>query len=190
MNEKSIIHALQQGDTTALQAVYQEYRQSFLYWARGKFAQLDQTIIEDAYSDLVLDFYENLQNGKYSHQAAIKTYLFTMGRNKLINITKKQALHYVKQNEIIAEVEQQTIINPIRKQQENENSDILQSVMKEMCEDCRSVLMLFYFHNLSMEKIAEKMDYKNANVAKSKKNVCYQKLKKLMQAAYEKVDFF
>lgn len=190
MNEKSIIQALQQGETTALQEVYQEYRQPFLYWARGKFARLDQTIIEDAYSDLVLDFYENLQNGKYSHQATIKTYLFTMGRNKLINITKKQALHYTKQTEIIADVEQRTAINPILSQQENENSNILQTVMKEMCEDCRNVLTLFYFHNLSMEKIAKKMAYKNANVAKSKKNVCYQKFKKLMQAAYEKVDFF
>ena len=190
MNEKRIISALTNRDSDALKEVYHHYRQPFIMWSSARFSQVDKTVIEDVYSDLVLDFYENIRKGKYKKQASIKTYLFTLGRNKLINITKKSAMHYKKEIDIISELEERTTINPIRQQQLGENNEIIGGKMKELCSDCQNVLTLFYYHNLSMNEIAQKMGYKNANVAKSKKNVCYNKLKKLIQAAYSKADFF
>lgn len=190
MNEKKIISALTKGDTNALKEVYHHYRQPFILWSAARFSHLDKTVIEDVYSDLVLDFYENIRKRKYKKQASLKTYLFTLGRNKLINITKKNAMHYNKESDIISNLERRTTVNPVREQQLGEHNAIVKEMMRGLCSDCQKVLTLFYYHNLSMNEIAEKMGYKNANVAKSKKNVCYNKLKKMMKAAYSKADFF
>ena len=108
MNEKRIISALTNGDSDALKEVYHHYRQPFIMWSSARFSQVDKTVIEDVYSDLVLDFYENIRKGKYKKQASIKTYLFTLGRNKLINITKKSAMHYKKEIDILSEMPNST----------------------------------------------------------------------------------
>jgi len=190
MNEKRIIKSLTQGDTHALQEVYLQYRQPFRLWMKAKFPAVEVEVIEDVFSDVVLDFYENIKRGKYSKQAALKTYLFTMGRNKVINIVKKRSMHNTKEHEIITEVEQRATINPIVEQQKSEQHEVVQTMMNQLCDDCRQVLTNFYYHKMSMEEISKKMGYKNANVAKSKKNVCYKKLRKLIQEKFSKADFF
>ncbi len=190
MNEKRIIQSLTQGNTHALQEVYLEYRLPFRLWVRSKFPNVEAELIDDVFSDVVLDFYENIKRGKYSKQAALKTYLFTMGRNKIINIIKKRSMHFTKEPEIISGVEERSTINPILEQQKNEQEEVVKTMMNELCEDCQQVLTKFYYHKMSMEEIAEKMGYKNANVAKSKKNVCYKKLRRLIQEKFSKADFF
>jgi RNA polymerase sigma factor (sigma-70 family) len=190
MNEKRIISALTDGDSDALKEVYHHYRQPFIRWSSARFSSMDRAVIEDVYSDVVLDFYENIRKGKYQKQASLKTYLFTLGRNKLINIAKRSAMQSSKESEIISDLEERTTINPILEQQSDENNNIVHNKMKELCGDCQQILTLFYYHNLSMAEIAEKMGYKNSNVSKSKKNVCYNKLKELLQEAYSKADFF
>ncbi len=190
MNEKKIIKSLTEGNTKALQEVYHHFRQPFLLWVKTKFQYVDVDTINDVFSDVVLDFYENVKRGKYSQQASLKTYLFTMGRNKLINLVKRKSMQLTKQPEIISEVEERSTINPMREQQKNEQFDIIQKKMLELCDDCRNVLTEFYYNRSSMNEIAQKLGYKNANVAKSKKNVCYKKLRKLIQESYSKTDFF
>lgn len=190
MNEKRIIESLNAGETKALQEVYHEYRQPFRLWIKSRFSSVNVETIDDVFSDVVLDFYENVKRGKYSPTASLKTYLFTLGRNKIINIVKKKAMHYTKEHQIIAEVEERTTVNPFQEQQKNEQHTVIQEAMKSLCDDCRNILTNFYYHGLSMNEIADKMGYKNSDVAKSKKNVCYKKLKKQVQELYSKTDFF
>jgi RNA polymerase sigma factor (sigma-70 family) len=159
-------------------------------WIKAKFPAVEVEVIEDVFSDVVLDFYENIRRGKYSKQAALKTYLFTMGRNKIINIVKKRSMHGSKEPEIITDVERRSTINPIAVQQKNEQHEVVKAMMNELCDDCQKVLTKFYYHRMSMDEIAQEMGYKNANVAKSKKNVCYKKIRKLIQERFSKADFF
>ena len=190
MTEKQIVNELRQGNTKVLKQVYNHYKDPFVSWAGMKYNTVARVVLEDVYSDVVLDFYENVTKGKYKRRASIKTYLFTLGRNKIVNIINKKITHKNKETDLIGIVESNSIINPETEQHLTENATIIKDLMNQMCTDCRKVLTLFYFHELSMQKIAEKMGYKNANVAKSKKRECFKKLEKLAQQQYEKADFF
>ena len=190
MNERQVIKQLRNRNTQALKLVYDKYRTAFINWAGAKYSNVGRVVIEDVYSEAILDFYENVVKDKYRRQSSLKTYIFTLGRNKLVNIIKKRIVHQTKEPEIIIETENRAIMNPEGAHFISENAKIVKELMNELCNDCREVLTLFYFHELSMSKIAEKMGYKNANVAKSKKNVCFKKLAKLVQKKYTKADFF
>lgn len=190
MNEKQVISELKKRNTKILKSVYETYQPMFLSWAGKKYASLSPVIIEDVYSEAVIDFYENIIKGKYKHHSSIKTYLFTLGRNKLVNIIKHKMMHQSKEEKIIGITTTRMEISPERENQKNEHIAIVKKMMDELCQDCRKVLTSFYFHDKSMNEIAEEMNYKNANVAKSKKNLCFKKLQKLTKQLYAKADFF
>lgn len=190
MTEKQLVQELQQRNTNALKQVYQKHREPFIAWASGKFPTVEKVIIEDVYSESVVDFYENILKNKYKYSASIKTYLFTLGRNKIVNIIQKKITHQRKTDEIVIQEESRTTVSPEATQRQNEQAAVIKVLMSQLCENCRNVLTLFYFHEQSMKEIAEKMNYKNANVSKTKKRECFKKLMKLAKEKYSKTDFF
>lgn len=58
-----------------------------------------------------------------------------------------------------------------------ELKDALQRIVTEMADPCKTILWLYYWDNLSMKEIAEKMNYDNARVAISQKSRCMTKVK-------------
>lgn len=190
MTEKQLVQQLQLQNTDALKQVYQKHRAPFIAWASGKFPTVESVVIEDVYSEAVVDFYENILKKKYKHSASIKTYLFTLGRNKIVNIIQKKITHQKKTGEIIIQEESRGIVSPEAEQRKSEQSEIIKTLMNQLCKDCRQVLTLFYFHENSMKEIAKKLNYKNANVSKTKKRECFKKLMNLAKDKYQKTDFF
>jgi DNA-directed RNA polymerase specialized sigma24 family protein len=77
---------------------------------------------------------------------------------------------------------------------ETSKNEEITTKVKELMElidvKCQKVLTLFYFHNLSMEDIAQEMDFKNEDVAKNKKLKCLKRLQHIAFGRYEKTDFF
>ncbi len=51
------------------------------------------------------------------------------------------------------------------------------SAIDTLGEPCRSLLIGFYYEKLSMEELANKLNYKNENVAKQQKLRCKDRLK-------------
>ncbi|NJN77223.1 MAG: sigma-70 family RNA polymerase sigma factor [Saprospiraceae bacterium] len=91
---------------------------------------------------------------------------------------------------IIIQEENRGIANPEAEQRQNEQAEIIKTLLSQLCEDCQQVLTLFYFYEYSMKEIAEKLNYKNANVSKTKKRECLKQLMTLAKEKYQKTDFF
>jgi DNA-directed RNA polymerase specialized sigma24 family protein len=51
------------------------------------------------------------------------------------------------------------------------------------------VLMYYYFDEMSMQEIADKLGFANTDTAKTKKYKCKQKLDELIKAQYSELDF-
>ena len=61
--------------------------------------------------------------------------------------------------------------------------------MEQLGETCRKVLMYYYFDEMSMQEIADKLGFANTDTAKTKKYKCKQKLDELVKAQYTEQDF-
>ena len=166
----NIINELKQGGSRALEAVYVRYRAEFIQWLQGRLG-CEAELAKDIYQQTILTFYENVQSGKLNTLTSqVKTYLFSIGRNKYYEAVREKAKQEKAKNWQV--------------EQDSTSESLLQLVevcLEKLGEPCRSLLMQFYFHKRSMEQLTELFDYKNIDTAKNQKYKCLERLRKLVK---------
>lgn len=169
-----ILDKLRNGDESPLYDLYKLYRNEFIVWAMSTF-KVKEDQAKDAFQEAILDFHQNVISGHLSElTSTIKTYLFQIGKHKVLNIQKKEgrmtyheALHLIEGGEVRAFMEEENFAY---------TQEQISKAIEKLPEDCQQVLKLFYFSEYDMESIAREMNYKNADTAKSKKSLCMKNL--------------
>ena len=169
-----LLQRLQDGDNSPIYELYKLYRDEFIVWSKSTYKATDDQA-KDAFQDAILDFHQNVISGHLTElSSTIKTYLFQIGKHKLLNIQKKEsrmtyhdALHLIDNGEMESFMEEE---------QKAYSQEQISKAIEKLPEDCQRVLKLFYFSEYDMESIAREMNYKNADTAKSKKSVCMKNL--------------
>ena len=80
----------------------------------------------------------------------------------------------------------------LRRWQENDGETELKEntvhdIVINMTDPCKTILWSYYWEGKSMRDIAEIMDYKNADVAKSKKSLCMTKVKAALEETFKRM---
>lgn len=149
-------------------------RDEFIQWSAKNYSA-SSAQAKDAFQEAILDFHQNVIHGKLTElSSSLKTYLFQIGKHKLLNILKKDrrmtyndALHMINHGEVDIFMEEE---NKAYTQEQ------ISKAIEKLPEDCQKVLNLFYFKEYDMDSIAREMNYKNSDTAKSKKSVCMKNL--------------
>ncbi|MCO6359299.1 RNA polymerase sigma-70 factor (ECF subfamily) [Roseivirga pacifica] len=176
MREDSWIFRLQRGDRTALEEIYKTYRPSFINWiVYTHKCSKDEAI--DIYQYSIITLYENVidKSVEEMNDAGIKTYLFSIGKNKLLSDTRRQSKFTYQDS-----LDENDLIEVIDSPSSNRGERLrrLEKIIQELGSPCADILKLFYFNNLSTEEIADVLDYKNGNTVKNLKYKCLQRVKK------------
>lgn len=180
INKKTILKEIRHGNEDALVRIYLKHKSEFIGWAIKKF-NLSQEESEDIYQDTILAFRNNIVSGKLVElHSSVKTYLFAVAKN----LALKKKNHFTNQFS-----EQQADKEPITPMEESvvevladhERQQIISSIINKLREPNRSILKMYYYQNLSMREIAEKLNYKNYKVVKAQKVRCMNELKKIIQ---------
>lgn len=169
-----IVERLRNGDEEPLYDLYKLYRDEFLVWSKAQFkATEDQA--KDAFQEAILDFHQNVITGRLTEMSStIKTYIFQIGKHKILNIKKKEGrMTYHDALQMIDNGEANQFMEDEKKAFTQEQ---IGRAIENLPPDCQKILKLFYFSEYDMESIAREMDYKNADTAKSKKSVCMKNL--------------
>jgi RNA polymerase sigma-70 factor (ECF subfamily) len=190
ISDEEIIKGFKKNNTKHLNYLYNTYRGEFVNWAVGRFS-IDNEDAADVFSDAVIDVYQNIVNDKYvkMSQASLKSYLFEIGKNKLLNISAKSKISE-KHLGIIARQESRSYESAYEKNIKSEMVSNVRMMLGMIDEKCRKVLSMFYFYNVSMSLIAEKLGMKSEDVAKNKKLKCMKKLQEVVLNKFDKSDFF
>ena len=171
-----ILEKLRNGDESPIYELYKLYRDEFIVWSKSTYKATEEQA-KDAFQEAILDFHQNVISGHLTElSSTIKTYLFQIGKHKLLNIQKKEsrmtyhdAIHLIDVGEVNHYMEEE---NRVYSQEQ------ISQTIEKLPDDCQKVLKLFYFNEYDMDSIAREMDYKNADTAKSKKSVCMKNLMK------------
>jgi DNA-directed RNA polymerase specialized sigma24 family protein len=70
-----------------------------------------------------------------------------------------------------------------------EREKIIALCIDQLGDTCKKVLTYYYFEEMSMQDIAEKLGFANTDTAKTKKYKCKKKLDELVKAQYSEQDF-
>ena len=170
--DASIVESIRVGNEEGLIHLYSTLRKSFLAWA-SKSYQVDDDLLNDAFQEAIIALRHNILHGRWSpSNSSLKTYLFSIGKNQLFNRLKKTKKE-TSSSDLVA------LAGHVKGQSDplTDRQVMVRNWIASMKDPCKSILKMFYYLGFSMEVIAERMNYKSEDVAKSQKMRCLKKLK-------------
>lgn len=131
----------------------------------------------DCFQEGAIAMWKNLKDGKITLEAinSLDSYLFRYCCNHASKIVRdNMRISIVCDFETIDTTAESTT-------EYNHETDrqiaILEALVKQLDEPCYSIIWGFYRHKYSMQDMAVILNYKSADVVKTKKNQCMKKLK-------------
>lgn len=148
--------------------IYEEYRNDFVSWAI-RHHQISAEEAKDVFQESVIALYKNVKADKMeSTEVSIKTYLFGIGKNIILNAVKRRGIE-----EKVFESFNVKTENGIHEHYEHEHLvSLVKRLYRSMGSPCKEILEMFYEKGFDMESIATRIGYKNSDVAKKKKYEC------------------
>lgn len=171
---------------------YSRLRPEFLRKLTSRYSGLTLADAENLYQDAFLAVYDNLQSGRVKDETSWSSYILRIGMNLASkewrrtgrvdsidlddsdddNASGNATLYKIEEKlKIIPESEREIDIVMAPAAQ-----SLLGEELAHIPEPCNSILVLFYYEQLSMEQIALRTGYKNSDTAKSKKRRCMKDL--------------
>ncbi len=164
-------------------ALYGEHRNAFLKWAQQHYG-VGADEAKDAFQEAVVVLYRKARNGDLAAlQCGLRTYLFAVGRNQLLNHLRVVKRHTDLNGEADGIPEHLLATNDMEPQERELIAEQVRQKLAELKPDDRRVLELYYIEGHDMDAVAEAMGLKNRNVAKKKKHYALQRLIELVRSA-------
>lgn len=177
MTDKQLIQEIASGNHQAFTDIYNRYRSEFINFIRKGYTCTDDTIF-DLYQDSCVALYDNICQGRLTASnltVHLKTYLFSIGRKKLVDhIRRTQTKKHIG---FIDNIMPDADFNTEYFDECSERNAIIMQAVNEMTEPCSSILLLYYWDDMSCSDIASQQGYSNADSAKTQKSKCMKKLK-------------
>ena len=173
---KLVIERIKNGDKTQLEIIYKSHKFEFISWLTNKF-KCTEDEAKDVYQFAIMTLYDNIRSEKLSElSSSVKTYLFAIGKHKILEQKKASVRFIPKIDDQIAEVPD---VGKWEDEMYEESLQLVETCLDRLGEPCKSLLELYYYHSMSMEEIAERMNYKNRYTAKNLKYKCINRLRKI-----------
>jgi RNA polymerase sigma factor (sigma-70 family) len=177
MNEKEIFERICKGDEKALEFVYQKYYRMMTKLVITNSGTEEEA--RDVYQDALVVFWQKATSRNLVLTSKMSTYIYSICQN----LWRKE----LDRKKRLSNEERDTAVMVDTESAEREK--IFAKCIDQLGETCRKVLMFYYFEEMSMQDIADKLGFANTDTAKTKKYKCKKKLDELVKAQYSEQDF-
>lgn len=134
---------------------------------------------QDMFQETVIAFVHTVKQGRFRGEASIKTFLYAMNNNIWKNAVRgrDRAEQRDRNYDAMVSKEEKAEGGMIERK---ELSHQLKMMLEGLGENCRKILMQFYYENRSMKEIVQTLDYENEQVVRNKKSKCLKKLSEML----------
>ena len=173
--EDQFIDGLRTGNNEVLSVLYKKYYNLVLKFIVNNSGT--QEAAQDIYQETIIVLYENVQKPNFELNCQLQTYIYSIAKRLWLKQLKKNSKTFLfkddDENDLVDVSEEIT-------EHLNKESDLdkMNQSLVELGEPCATLIKDFYIQKLSMDDIAEKFGYTNADNAKNQKYKCLQRLKK------------
>ncbi|HEX7015002.1 MAG TPA: sigma-70 family RNA polymerase sigma factor [Cyclobacteriaceae bacterium] len=177
MNEKELFERIRSGDEKALEFLYKKYYRMMTKMVITNSGTEEEA--RDIYQDALIVFWQKATSGNLVMTSKISTYIYSICQNL-----------WRKELDRKKRLSNETNDTPVSIDTDSaEREKIIARCINQLGETCKKVLMYYYFEEMSMQDIAEKLGFANTDTAKTKKYKCKKKLDELVKAQYSERDF-
>ena len=177
LDEVEIFDRIQKGDEKALEIVYKKYYRMMTKLVITNSGTEEEA--RDVYQDALVVFWQKARSGKLILTSKMSTYIYSICQNLWRKeLDRKKRLSNEEKDTAVA-LDTETA----------EKEKIIAHCIDQLGETCKKVLTYYYFEEMSMQDIADKLGFANTDTAKTKKYKCKKKLDELVKAQYSEQDF-
>lgn len=150
VSEKELVQKIISRDEKALHSLYKTYYRSLYNFVYKKLG--DKSVTEEIVQDTFIHFLESLRDFRY--QCSLKTFLFTIGRNKAIDYIRKKKIKKILFSALpsfIVEGLASVVDDSLEKKELQQK---LESTFDELPHEYQLILRLKYLEGKSVHHIA------------------------------------
>jgi RNA polymerase sigma factor, sigma-70 family len=182
-SENLLIAQLQEGGSARTRAEKILYgRYTYLIRLGERQYRLDPELSASVYSDTIISLIQNIVSNRFQSRSSLKSYVHQIFMNKCVDevrkkTTKKRAVnHNTREIDDLVNVLPDGARNAVQKLIDESVQNILYNLVNELGEKCRQLLMLFE-DGYEDKEIAVQMNYNSADVVKTSRLRCMEKLR-------------
>jgi len=177
MNDQEILDRIKKGDESALDFLYKKNYKMMVNMIIKNNGTEEEA--KDVYQEALLAFWQKAASGRLEMTSKISTYIYSICQNLWRKeLDRKSRLRHEEKDGSVTDGHD-----------EQERVKIINQCINELGETCKKILFYFYYDDYSMEEIAEKLGFANADTAKTKKYKCKKELDKLIKTKFSSQDF-
>ena len=137
----------------------------------------------NVYADTIMAAIAKITNHSFEERSSLKTWLYQIFHNKCVDLvrkktTNKSSVHRAQSIPDMLLHMADTAKSVIQEMMEKADKDLVTQKLKEIGENCRQIL-LQWAEGFSDKEIAASMEYKTADVVKTSRLRCLEKLRQL-----------
>lgn len=174
-SDEEFVEGLRSGNNEVLNALYRKHYGIVLKFIVNNSGT--EEAAQDIYQETIMVVYDNVRKGGFELNCRLQTYIYSVARRLWLKHLRKNG-----KTILFREDEENEVVDVSSEMGEHETKekqiDKMQKSLQELGEPCATLIRDFYVRHLSMEQIAEKFGYTNADNAKNQKYKCLQRLKK------------
>jgi len=158
------------------------YRQNFevlkVYVIQNSGSEQDA---EDIFQEVLVSFIELVRLEKFRGDSSVKTFLYALTRNTWLNELKRKGradvreMKFEKAKDTIDEDAAQKIAG-------RESRKQVMDVVEKLGEQCKKILLAYYYEDRSMKEIVDLAGYDSEQVVRNKKYKCLKQLEQMLTA--------
>ncbi|MDC8002940.1 sigma-70 family RNA polymerase sigma factor [Aureisphaera galaxeae] len=176
----ALVNAIKSNDEIVLKKLYQDnYRKVEVHVLKNK-GTMPQA--KDIYQEAFLAMYQNIKEDKFTpkNETALQGYLFQISKNKWTDYLRSSRFKKTTQIPEGFQIKEEFSLNGQENaEQDSKKTESAIHAFKQMGNECKKLLEIFYFQKKSLREIAALFDIGEAS-ARNKKYRCIQKLRALV----------
>ncbi len=176
-SDARILDLIRRGDEEGLVLLYEANRRmvsAFIGRNNGNSQDAD-----DVLQEAVVILWEKVRGGHFEARAKLSTFIYATVRN--LWLRRLAQMRREIPTELDADRSEDPDPTPLEEAIQSEEARRVHDALDRLGEPCKSLLVLFYWDELTMEDIATRLGFANADTAKSKKYQCKKALERLLK---------
>jgi len=177
--DAELLRDLRSGDKIddAIKNIYRNYFDSLGWYVMNNSGSRQDA--EDVFQEVVVNFVDLVQKNKFRGESSLKTFLFALNRHAWLNELKRRGRAF-KREEVYQKGQESQELNVSDILVDREDRRQLVSLLEQLGDTCKKILLLFYFENLSITDILDNLHYENEQVVRNKKSKCLKQLEQMI----------
>ena len=157
-SDEILIQRIADGDRLAMQVLFARHRTAVYRWLLRFVSQ--ETLAEDLLSEVFLDVWR--QAGRFESRSSVSTWLMSIARFKALSTRRRRADAPL--DETIKSTVADQADDPEAALQKKNREQLLRRALTKLSPDHRAVIDLVYYHEKSVDEVAQILDVPAATV--------------------------